>query len=478
LGKKVLYRAQEKQAKLHQSRSEETLYGGAAGGGKTESLIWDAYSFAFNNPGIKILYLRRTYPELEKSVIFRTKMAWFKEMGKYNDSKKRWEIYTPSGISSWLEFGHCKNEDDVFQYQSAEYEGIYIDELTHFSEFQYLYLKTRLRTAKNVKVRMRCATNPGNIGHAWVRRRWNLKDRSGWGKPFKAPATDEEPNPAERLFIPAVIYDNKILMQNDPTYIDRLRNMPANERKQLLEGDWESFGGQAFPEFNECHKCAPFEIPKEWDRWASIDFGFSSPMSCHWHTQDPATKRIYTYRELYGSGMRDVIQAQKILMASVYSDGSPERLNYVVADPHIWDKKGNGTCIADVYATNGLVCIKANNERVPGKLRVHDYLSMADDGKPWWVIFNNCTHLIRTLPELILDPNNGEDINTRGEDHAYDDCRYFFMSKPSPKPMTTYRDVRPGIDPASRDEHERIKKMFLRLQNKEAICHGYNECEP
>jgi hypothetical protein len=476
----VLYQPQAKQILLHQSSAEETLYGGAAGGGKSFCMLWDAYTYCVHNPGARTIMFRRTYPELEKSLIFVAKAIFTQEMGKYNETKKRWEIFTPAGKNSYIEFGHCKDEGDVYDYQSAEYDAMYFDELTHFTEFQYLYLKTRLRSSKGFRVKVVAATNPGNIGHGWVRRRWRLFDKNLWYKMWRPIANEDEPRPATRMFIQALLTDNRKLIENDPSYENRLKSLPANQKKQLLYGDWDIFSGQAFPEWNpNRHVIKRFDIPDKWDRWVSIDFGFAKPFSAHWYTQDPDTKHTYIYREFYSAGVRDVIQAQRVVAMSTMPNGIRESISYNIADPSIWAQKGSGMSIAEVYSTNGLNCLPACNDRIQGKMRVHDYLADAPDGKPWLQIFDNCINMIRTLPELVLDEHNTEDVNTKQEDHAYDDLRYFLMSRQAHGSYGMNESEKyQGIDRASQDEWERVKKMFLKREDaNRAIGSSINEIQ-
>ena len=476
VGPNILYKPQPKQALFHESEAEEILYGGAAGGGKSHSILWDAYMNCFKHSGLRVVMFRRTYPELEKSLIFKSRMYFSEGMGKYNESKKRWIIYCEDGGQSWIEFAHCKDESDVFNYQSAEYDIEYFDELTHFTEFQYLYLKTRVRTTRTdgFKPKIKAATNPGNIGHGWVRKRWKLSDKTNYFKVWNPDPTEDEPNPGSRVFIPARLDDNQILMNADPNYINRLKSLPEQQRKQLLDGDWEVFSGQAFTEWDpKIHVIKPFDIPKHWERWSAVDFGFSKPFAGLWFAMDPCSRRMYCYRELYGAQIRDVLQAKRMVAMSRMSDGIPEKINFNVADPSIWANRGNGLSTAEVYAINGYNVIPGNNDRIMGKMRVHDYLSMASDGKPWLQIFNNCVNLIRTLPELILDTNNTEDVNTKQEDHAYDALRYFLMTRPSMKTDTIDEYNGISTDPASRSEWMNLKRLFLKEQNSR-ICNANN----
>lgn len=471
---KELYYPYVKQLLFHKAHehSFETLYGGSAGGGKSQAILFDAYMTAIKHPGIRIIIFRRTYPQLEKSHIFYSKNLFTSDMGKYSEKNKVWKIYT-SGQPSYIEFGHCKSEDDVFNYHSAQYDAMYFDELTHFTEFQYTYLLTRIRpNVVKSPLFVKSAANPGGIGHAWVRKRWSLQNKDKISFLVYKPEYVE--NIANlnlkipsRCFIPATVYDNNYIMENDPDYVERLKSSPFS--KQLLEGDWGTFSGQAFPEFDKnIHTCKPFKIPQSWDRWVGIDYGYSKPFAALWFARDPNSGRIYVYRELYLVGVRDVTQAQKIVEVS----GS-EKINYYVADPSIFAPRGSGSSIAEVYERNGVMpLIKGNNKRVAGKIRFQDYLARAKDGKGWIVFFETCENTIRTIPELILDERNVEDVNTRQEDHCYDSIRYFLMSLETPTRRSNFDELTlTQIDDASRREWENVRRTILKRQIEDNNCY-------
>lgn len=465
-GDKEIYVPYPKQMLFHKSHdlAFETLYGGAAGGGKSFSMLWDAYMHCVTYPGVHCILFRRTFPQLEKSLIFFSRMCFDTSMGKYNIRERTWKIYT-SGAVSYIHFGHCKNESDVYNYHSAQYDAMYFDELTHWTEFQYTYLLTRLRpNVVGSKPFVKASANPGGIGHAWVRRRWRLWDMAIQFMVYKP---DQEPDQLvgspSRCFVPAFVTDNLWIVKNDPGYIERLRSSPF--KRQLLDGDWSVFSGQAFPEIvGGLHFRHSFPIPKEWPRWVSLDYGYSRPFSAHWHTQDPsAIGRIYTYRELYGAGIKEVDQAKRVVAMSL-QDGGPEKILYHVADPSVFSPRGGGSSIAEVWQQNGLIVVKGNRERKSGKARIHSYLSLAPDKKPYWIIFNDrCPNLARTLPELVLDEHDTEDVCTTQEDHAYDDCRYFLMSIRAPKITGTGDDSARELDAASANEWDWFKKHVLKI---------------
>lgn len=226
----------------------------------------EAVRITESHDNLKIGLFRRTYPELYSSVIeplleilpqwcpWDDKVRYY----KYNDSKKIMKFYNGSTIY----FGHVQYDKDVYKYQGAQFDAIGIDELTLFNEFQFRYLKSRLRTTKpNWRPCFFATTNPGNIGHAWVKRIWVEEDRTA------------KENRETYEYIPAIVYDNPILCENDPDYINRLENLDEDTRKAMLYGDWDSFAGQYFKEWRkDIHVIQPFRIPPEWRRIIALDY--------------------------------------------------------------------------------------------------------------------------------------------------------------------------------------------------------------
>lgn len=409
----------KKQKAFLDSTTDETLYGGAAGGGKSYGQLIDALLYGLKYSGSKQLILRRTFPELKRSLILVSVIIFPKEVAKYNQSEHIWTLKNGSKI----EFGYCDTETDVTKYQSAEYDVIRFDELTHFTEFQYTYMISRCRGANNFPKMIKSSTNPGGIGHTWVKSRF-IENK----EPHKI-YTDEFGN--TRVFIPAKVTENKFLMESDPGYLKRLEQLPENEKKALKDGDWDIFKGQYFGEFRRGkHVVEPFSIPQHWRRFRSIDWGYNDPCAIYWHAVDQDS-RIYTYRELYINQTLASEVAKKIVKLS-----EGEKIDYTVASPDMWAKRGNdcihGESIAETFFKNGVPLTKADNSRINGWQRMHEYLSDAPDGEPYWQIFSTCLNLIRTLPALIHDEKNPEDVSDKCEDHAPESSRYGLMSRPRP----------------------------------------------
>lgn len=477
---KNLYIPYPKQLYLHYAHNfcDEILYGGSAGGGKTHSMLWDAYIKCIKYPGIRIGIFRRKFPELERTFIQKSKLYFDKSIGKYNEKTKTWTIYTNS-VPSHIEFCHCKNESDVYAYQSAEYDVLYIDELTHWTEFMYSYLITRLRSANTSEMKLKphviCATNPGGVGHGWVRKRWRLYNQDVYYKIFidtdSTKVLDSigiKEEPLKRIFLPARVFDNYYIVKNDPKYILRLQSSPF--AKQLLEGDWSIFAGQAFSDFiEEKHAIQSFEIPPDWKRYVSIDYGYSNPFCALWHAIDPATNKIYTYKEVYKTRLSDIEQAELIKQIN-----GNDKIECYIADPSVFSAKGSGTSIGDVWISQHLNVVKGNNNRIAGWQRMHDWLSMDDEGKPNWYIFKDkCPNLVRTLPEMVYSTENPEDIDTDAEDHAVDSARYFLMHINPPFKVNKISEdkIFAKLDPVSKAEWQYVKeKILIRREDNTSIA--------
>lgn len=415
--------------------ADEVLFGGAAGGGKSYGQLVDALLYALKYPRSRQLILRKTFPELEHSMIFTSLGFYPKNVCKYSASSKKWTFVNGSVI----EFGYCATKTDVLRYQGAEYDVVRFDELTHFTQEQYTYLISRIRGVNPYPKMVKSSTNPGGIGHSWVKSRFI--DGHTPGKVF----SDEETG-VRRLFIPSLVTDNVFLMQADGDYVKRLEQLPENERKALLYGEWDIFDGQVFSEWRNSafgrktrrwsHVIEPFEIPKEWRRFRAFDFGYSKPFAVVWFAVDN-DGRAYNYRELYGcTGTPDVgIKwtapqiADKIKEIEEREDKGCAITGY--ADPAIWNSTGSPEgSIAEMMEKRGIYFEKGNNDRLAGKMQVHSRLAFDEEGVPMIYFFENCKNMIRTLPQLTYDSTRPEDVDTTGEDHLYDAMKYFLMSDP------------------------------------------------
>lgn len=432
------YDASERQAKFHQSEAFETLYGGAAGGGKTAAIVAEAVTYAIEFPKARIYIFRKTIPELKQSVVpeIYKQCAEFMNIAKgmsYN-AQDRVFNFTNGSI---IQLAYLENPQDMFRYQSAEIHLLMVDELTHFTQDEYEYLKTRVRGTGGHPLKVMCATNPGNIGHAWVK---------AYFIDITTPETIyKDKNGNTRMFIPAKVSDHPIKEFRD-TYSQQLSSLTNPDLKRaLLLGDWDIFAGQAFNEWKRAdendkpwHVVDPFPIPKHWVRWFAYDYGYNSYAGGLWFTRDPSSERIYIYREFYEHEMAASRQAEVMLM-----NDQEEGVRMRLADPSIWKQRGDietGENIANIFQRAGLNFQPANNDRLAGKNAVHEMLAPAADGLPKLQVFSNCVNFIRTFPALPIDQNRPEDIDTRAEDHLYDCLRYGIINQ---RPGTI---VEPKID--------------------------------
>ncbi|MBQ3573571.1 MAG: phage terminase large subunit, partial [Clostridia bacterium] len=354
---------------------------------------------------------------------------------RYSSTARKWFFVN----GSIIEFGYCATKTDVLRYQGAEYDVVRFDELTHFTEEQYTYLISRIRGVNPYPKMVKSSTNPGGIGHTWVKRRFI--DGHLPNKVHKDPDTG-----IRRLFIPSLVQDNVFLMKADADYIKRLEQLPENERKALLLGEWDIFDGQVFTEWRNSafgkrtrrwsHVIEAFDIPREWRRFRAFDFGYSKPFAVVWFAVDN-DGRAYNYRELYGctgrpdEGVKWTAYkiADEIRRIEETEDEGCHITGY--ADPAIWNSTGSPEgSIAEMMEKRGVFFEKGNNDRLAGKMQVHNRLAFDDEGLPMLYFFENCRNMIRTLPQLGYDPTRPEDVNTGQEDHLYDAMKYFLMSDP------------------------------------------------
>ncbi len=403
----------KRQADFINASANEVLFGGAAGGGKSYAQMIDALIYAIKYPKSRQLVLRRTYPELEKSLIRVAQAIYPREIFRYNASKYSGEFTNGSRI----DFGHCHAEDDVYKYQSAEYDVIRFDELTHFSEFMYRYLLSRVRGVNDFPKGVKSTTNPGGVGHAWVKAR------------FIDNSIPDEVNDG-RIFLPARVSDNTFLMRSDPGYIDRLKALPKRERRALLNGDWDIFEGQYFTEWDrEVHVVRPFEIPNTWRKYFTMDYGLDM-LAGYWIAVDGA-ENAYVYREVYESGLIISDAAKRI----VSLDGSDTHAYF--APPDLWNRRQDtGKSAAQIFCENGVPVTRAENDRVQGWLALREWLAPRKDEfgnrTPRLRIFNTCTNLIRCLPALCISSVNPNDVANSPHEltHAPDAIRYFVAGRP------------------------------------------------
>ena len=412
-----LGRPNPKQAKFLSSAHRYTAYGGARGGGKSWAVRVKGVGGALYYPGIKILMLRRTYPELENTIIsplielLNTAALDGKSAGDrlftYNATMRT--LFFANG--SMIKFGHLQSANAVTEYQGQEYDWIFMDEATHFTEWEFRVLAATLRGVNKIPKRMYLTCNPGGVGHLWVKRLFVERD-------FRAGE-----DPRDYLFIPATVEDNTALMDSSPDYIQMLDLLPDDLRAAHRYGDWDAMAGQFFGEFRrETHVIKPFLVPQEWPRYRAIDYGLDM-FACLWVAVDFGG-RAWVYREVQQPGL--IVSDAAALMRGLTLP--EERIQYTIAPPDLWStQKDTGRTMAEVFAQNGVGLARASNSRVQGWLTLKEYLKPGADGRPNLLVTEDCPCIIRNLPALQHSDKNPSDCATEPHDitHICDALRYF-----------------------------------------------------
>ena len=417
----------------------EVLYGGSAGGGKSFAMLADPLNY-FNHPEFSGLLLRHTTEEL-RELIFKSQELYPRAVPGIKWSERKMQWTAPSGARLWMSY--LDRDEDVMRYQGLAFSWIGFDELTQWaSPYAWNYMRSRLRsTAIDLPIYMRATTNPGGPGHGWVKKMFI--DPAPYNKNFKAtdiesgevltfPAGHAKAGKAlfRRKFIPARLADNPYLTNTDD-YEAMLLSLPEQQRKQLLDGDWDIKEGAAFTEFNRnIHVVEPFNVPTNWLKFRACDYGYGSYSGVIWFAVSP-DEQLIVYRELYVSKVLATDLADMVLELEA-NDGT---IRYGVLDSSLWHKRGDtGPSLAEQMISKGCrwrPSDRSKGSRVAGKNEVHRRLQVDEfTEEPRMVFFNNCTNLISQLPALPLDKKNPEDINTNAEDHLYDALRYGIMSRP------------------------------------------------
>ena len=409
---------------------KDVLYGGAAGGGKSYAMLVDPLRYA-HRKAHRALILRRSMPEL-RELIDKSRELYPQAFPgcKFREVEKVWNF--PSGAK--IEFGFLERDADVYRYQGQAYSWIGFDEITHLpTEFGWNYLASRLRTTDSeIKTYLRCTANPGGIGAQWVKKRY--VDANDYNESFVG--TDG----LTRKFIPARLSDNPYLAE-DGVYEQMLNSLPPVQRRQLLEGNWDINEGAAFVEFEtDAHVIAPFLIPLHWERLKSIDYGYASESCCLWGAIDMEDNTLIIYRELYKKGLTGE-ELGSIITEMEVED--PFSVNGVL-DTAAWARTGTtGPTVGEALVREGHKLRRADKNRIQGKIQIHEYLKVRDNGRPRIQIFNTCPNLIRELQSIPLSKKNPEDVDTHASDHAYDALRYMIMSRPRMEsPLERLRNIK------------------------------------
>lgn len=443
---------------FHAAKVPNILFGGAAGGSKSHSARHDAYRHAFAIPNYNGIIMRRTFEELERNhldlavnEIARINTYYQDEKLGYDGAEAadyvstkhrlRIKVHGP-GKDGLLTFGHCQNLGDEEKYLGPAYDGFYPDEGATFLKKQIIGVAGRLRTEKRgLMPRMGMTSNPGGAQTLW------LKDYFIDKLEDKIHEENQKYKASNYLFIQAMLYDNPYYMDPDGTYDTyeaRLFAYDKVRRTQLLLGDWSSLAGQFFPEFSDkLHVSDSIYIPPgcKIERW--IDWGYDPHYGvCYWAAILP-NGRIYVFYEYKFNGEHakvklvasEVAQSiKRITKEDVLPYVKTRRISKSIGDPSMWGKEGtSGEDYAETFSRHGVPMVKGNNDRVLGWGRLRHWFRLAPDGLPWLMVHPDCVTLIRTVPGLVRDKHDPDDVDTTGEDHPADCLRYGVMSHPQPK---------------------------------------------
>lgn len=446
----------EKQMQFIKDEHKFLAFGGSRGGGKSFAVRLLAIIAAYKYPGIIIMIVRKTYPELTANHIKPlTEMLHCYAPNKndrfatYNDSKK--EIVFPNG--STILFRYCDNgEKDAARFQGTECSILFIDEATQQPEEVVKKLTACVRGVNEFPKLIRYTCNPGGIGHEWMKRLFIDRHFN----------TGEDPD--DYAFIQSSVYDNKALLAASPDYVRQLESLPPLLRQMWLYGNWDIADGMFFSDFRTepdvfaaheagcdlspeqlrkehrwCHVIEPFDISKGeckgWTILRAFDFGYNKPSSFGYFAISHDNV-YYHFMEIYlctdtpNEGLRWTPDQQFAYVAKIEREHPWLKGRKItgVADPAIWDAS-RGEAIATTAARYGLHFVPGDHARVAGWMQFHYRMQFSpEDGYARFYVFNNCKHFIRTIPLMLCDQRNPEDLDTSLEDHIADMARYAFMS--------------------------------------------------
>jgi hypothetical protein len=455
----VIWEPQPQQAKLITCPCFEVFFGGARGGGKTDAMLGDFIShadiYAENAIGLMI---RRTRTELVET-IERSRALYIPLGAKFNETDKMWRF--PNG--GRLRFAYLERDADADAYQGHSYSRLYIEEAGTFPSIApILKLMATLRSGAGVPVGIRLTGNPGGPGQQWVKARYIDPAPEGFKvfhREFSNPWTQKEVK-TDWVFIPSKLRDNKYLGDD---YVARISQAGGPKLvRAWLEGDFGAVEGAYFEEWDPSrHVITPFDIPDDWLKFRSMDWGSASPFSVGWWAVagDKMTVSasdgggagrpvnlprgcLVRYREWYGAsapGKGLKLTAEEIAKG-IASRELGENIQYGVLDPSAFSEDGGPSHAERMGVSHKVYFAKADNKRVAnrqdgkGPLGGWDQMRARfkgdEEGNPMIVCFDTCKDSIRTIPVLQHDPDRIEDLGTEQEDHAADEWRYACMSRP------------------------------------------------
>lgn len=486
-----------KQLLAFNSPATEILYGGAAGGGKSHLMRIAAVVWCASIPGLQVYLFRRIRDDLIKNHVegpngFRAMLAGWVACGLCEIVEDQIRFWNGSKIY----LCHCKDEKDRFKYQGAEIHVLLIDELTHFTDKIYRFLRNRVRMVgitlpasyKGKFPRIVCGANPGGVGHQFVKTTF-----IDGGTPLAMYRAAANEGGMLRQYIPARLDDNPSMTEQDPGYEARLSGLGSEALvRAMRDGDWDIIEGAFFDSFSRAkHVCKPFTIPKHWTRLRAGDWGSAKPFAFGWYavvSDDFLTPDgrllprgcLIKYREWYGIATdKDgkfkpnvgLKLSNEALGKGVRLRDYGEEISYGVLDPACFSSHGGPTIAEQMQANGkGATFRAADNTRVAGRGAIGGWSQVRgrfdgdEDGRPMLVFFDTCVHTIRTLPALQHDEAKPEDLDTSAEDHAADETRYACMSRPYVRetPESEAPRAKPGQVPLPQaPQHASSKRIRL-----------------
>lgn len=461
---KVVFKPSPKQELFLSNESDELLFGGARGGGKTAALIVDAAlkvrkwhyegddfnmipvvdKYSIDYPEYKAIIFRRTFDDIYMNFQPDAEKIYSKLGAKWREKKKAFIF--PSGAR--IHLAYCDTEADVRKYIGGNFHYLGIEEVNQFPERWVRDLGASVRsTNPELKPFKRYTTNPGGLGHVWLKKRFIDEckpilgreiDDQRFGIKYREllpnnPFEDDDGNILQ--FIPSLVFDNPALIDNDEQYIKYLNSLDPLKREMWLLGNWDVMGGVFFEEFSKFHHvidARDFKLDKDNGRiYRCVDYGTANPFACAWIQVDHEGYAV-VFDEVYEAGLIPSSQAKKILAVSAKWGLSEDDIYCTIVDPamkiraHEYLSTLHSTI--DIYSDCGIEHINlGNNDRVQGWGTFKEYLSVPDNGRPYLVFTSNCTNCIETIPSLVKSSRNPEDVNTDGEDHIADAIRYLLM---------------------------------------------------